>query len=165
MLPNVGIGELTVIVLVALLVFGPKRLPEMMRTAGKMFRQFQTESSRAMQELRDATDVTGELGSMPNLGAFLEPDPAPRPDTTVPAAAVPAGAIPAAPAVASPVQAAPSRKTPARKAPRRKIPAGKASAQVSSKPAAGKPAAKRRAPAKPSASKTRPTVTEPFEDT
>ncbi|MGH2829678.1 MAG: twin-arginine translocase TatA/TatE family subunit, partial [Actinomycetota bacterium] len=35
MFPNVGLGELLVIVIVGLVVFGPKRLPGMMREAGK----------------------------------------------------------------------------------------------------------------------------------
>ncbi|MFN2642849.1 MAG: twin-arginine translocase TatA/TatE family subunit [Actinomycetota bacterium] len=55
-MPNVGWGELLLILLVALIVFGPKKLPEMMRSVGQSLRAFQQESGRAMDELRIATD-------------------------------------------------------------------------------------------------------------
>jgi sec-independent protein translocase protein TatA len=40
MLPNVGIGEIALLLLVALLLFGPSRLPEMARSLGKGIRDF-----------------------------------------------------------------------------------------------------------------------------
>ena len=40
MIPEVGITGLIVILLVALLVFGPKRLPEIGRSLGKGMREF-----------------------------------------------------------------------------------------------------------------------------
>jgi sec-independent protein translocase protein TatA len=40
MLPEVGITGLIVILIVALLVFGPKRLPEIGRSLGKGMREF-----------------------------------------------------------------------------------------------------------------------------
>jgi sec-independent protein translocase protein TatA len=40
MLPEVGITGLIVILVVALLVFGPKRLPEIGRSLGKGMREF-----------------------------------------------------------------------------------------------------------------------------
>jgi TatA/E family protein of Tat protein translocase len=51
-MPNVGWGELLLILLVALIVFGPRKLPEIMRSVGKAVRAFQAESNRAMDELR-----------------------------------------------------------------------------------------------------------------
>lgn len=39
-LPRVGIGELLVILLVILLVFGAKRIPELMQSFGKGIRSF-----------------------------------------------------------------------------------------------------------------------------
>ena len=43
---NIGSGELALILVVALLVLGPKRLPELARGLGKFMREFrrQTES-------------------------------------------------------------------------------------------------------------------------
>ena len=40
MIPDVGIAGLIVILIVALLVFGPKRLPEIGRSLGKGMREF-----------------------------------------------------------------------------------------------------------------------------
>jgi sec-independent protein translocase protein TatA len=40
MLPNVGAGELVLLFLVALVLFGPQRLPEIGRTIGRGLREF-----------------------------------------------------------------------------------------------------------------------------
>ena len=40
MLPNVGPLEIAVVAIIALIVFGPKRLPELGRSAGKGMREF-----------------------------------------------------------------------------------------------------------------------------
>jgi sec-independent protein translocase protein TatA len=45
MLPNVGIGEIALLLVVALLLFGPNRLPEMMRSVGKGIRDFKEAAS------------------------------------------------------------------------------------------------------------------------
>jgi len=55
-MPNVGFGELLVIGLIALIVFGPNKLPEMMRSMGKALRAFQDESRSAMHTLRTGID-------------------------------------------------------------------------------------------------------------
>lgn len=44
---NIGMGELIVIVIVALFVFGPGKLPEVARAAGKGIREFR----KAMQDV------------------------------------------------------------------------------------------------------------------
>jgi sec-independent protein translocase protein TatA len=54
MIPEVGITGLIVILIVALLVFGPKRLPEIGRSLGKGMREFKdsvTGSSNDKAEL------------------------------------------------------------------------------------------------------------------
>jgi sec-independent protein translocase protein TatA len=40
MLPNVGPLEIVVVLIIALIVFGPKRLPELGRSLGKGIREF-----------------------------------------------------------------------------------------------------------------------------
>ncbi|HEY1286327.1 MAG TPA: twin-arginine translocase TatA/TatE family subunit [Solirubrobacterales bacterium] len=40
MLPNIGPLEVVVILIIALIVFGPKRLPELGRSLGKGIREF-----------------------------------------------------------------------------------------------------------------------------
>jgi sec-independent protein translocase protein TatA len=49
---NIGMPELFVIFLVALLVFGPKRLPDIGRQIGKAMRYFK----QASMDLKDAID-------------------------------------------------------------------------------------------------------------
>jgi sec-independent protein translocase protein TatA len=39
-MPNIGAGEIILLLLVALLIFGPKRLPEMGRSLGRGLREF-----------------------------------------------------------------------------------------------------------------------------
>lgn len=51
---NVGGGELLVIVLIALIVLGPQKLPEAMRTVGRVVGEVKRISSGFQQELTDA---------------------------------------------------------------------------------------------------------------
>lgn len=53
---NVGGGEILVILLVALLVLGPDKLPDAARNAGKLMRQVKQLSSGFQQEIRQALD-------------------------------------------------------------------------------------------------------------
>jgi sec-independent protein translocase protein TatB len=50
---GVGIPELAVIMVVAVIVFGPDRLPEYARQAGRMVRQLRKFAQAAQQDLRD----------------------------------------------------------------------------------------------------------------
>ena len=75
-MPEIGIAGLIVILIVALLVFGPKRLPEMGRSLGK-----------GMREFKDAVTGTEEPPRQPEqLNAAGTPTPAP-PTPTAPAPA------------------------------------------------------------------------------
>src|SRR3954447_17338219 len=50
---GVGLPELAVILVVAVVVFGPDRLPEYARQAGRMVRQLRKFAESAQQDLRD----------------------------------------------------------------------------------------------------------------
>jgi sec-independent protein translocase protein TatB len=50
---GVGLPELAVIAFVAVLVFGPDKLPEFARQAGRIARQLRTFADQARDELRD----------------------------------------------------------------------------------------------------------------
>lgn len=59
-----GAQELIVIAVVALLVFGPDRLPEIMRNAGRLLARFREQSQQSIDELKRAAeldDVNREL--------------------------------------------------------------------------------------------------------
>src|SRR5215471_12134114 len=51
---NVGGGEILVIALVALIVLGPQKLPEAMRTVGRVIGELKRISSGFQQEMQDA---------------------------------------------------------------------------------------------------------------
>jgi sec-independent protein translocase protein TatB len=50
---GVGLPELAVIAFVAVLVFGPDKLPDLARQAGRLARQVRTFANQARDELRD----------------------------------------------------------------------------------------------------------------
>lgn len=50
---SIGLPELAVIAVIAVLVFGPDRLPDLARQAGRMVRQLRTLANAARDELRD----------------------------------------------------------------------------------------------------------------
>jgi sec-independent protein translocase protein TatA len=75
--------ELVLILLVLLLVFGAKRLPEMGRSLGKGMREFKDSVSGIDRD--DAPAATGELPAAPSEPARPESDPAEKPEReTVP---------------------------------------------------------------------------------
>ena len=55
-MPEIGIAGLIVILIVALLVFGPKRLPEIGRSMGQGMREFKDSVSGATKEARAELD-------------------------------------------------------------------------------------------------------------
>ena len=54
---NVGIGEIAVIVLVCLVVFGPERLPGMARQAGRWLAQARLAVQRSLDEVKRQADL------------------------------------------------------------------------------------------------------------
>jgi sec-independent protein translocase protein TatB len=54
-----GPQELMIIAVVALLVFGPDRLPEVARNAAKMINRLRAETTRSVDELKRAAKVEG----------------------------------------------------------------------------------------------------------
>ncbi|MFY4775586.1 twin-arginine translocase TatA/TatE family subunit [Metabacillus sp. RGM 3146] len=49
-MPNLGFGEILLIVFVALLLFGPKKLPELGKAAGKTLREFKNATKGIMED-------------------------------------------------------------------------------------------------------------------
>ncbi len=50
---NVGWGEILLLILIALLLFGPRKLPELARSAGEAVREFRKASSSLMEESKE----------------------------------------------------------------------------------------------------------------
>ena len=76
---NVGPTELLVILVLALMVFGPKRLPEMSRQIGRGLREFRRATQDVQGELRgvlsfdDDDDADDDDGSAPLDSSGLAP--------------------------------------------------------------------------------------------
>ena len=76
---NIGPTEMLLILLLALIVFGPKRLPEVGRTVGKGLREFRRASQEIKDEIQMDLDVpdeqakpaaaTGSSPAQPSSGA------------------------------------------------------------------------------------------------
>ncbi len=65
---GIGLPEMAVIMMVALLIFGPKKLPEIGRSLGKTIRSFQeaskdfqNEFQKEASQLEEAVKTTAEL--------------------------------------------------------------------------------------------------------
>jgi len=54
---NVGLGEIVIIVLVVLLLFGPERLPDMARQAGRFLGRLRLTTQDALDQLKEETDL------------------------------------------------------------------------------------------------------------
>ncbi|QCH15187.1 TatA/E family twin arginine-targeting protein translocase [Synechococcus sp. CB0101] len=79
---GVGLPELAVIAAIGLLVFGPKRLPELGKTLGRTLKGFQSASSEFEKEFRKAVDtvdaevsVTSSLPAKKPEAAEAAPEP------------------------------------------------------------------------------------------
>ncbi|WP_051158530.1 TatA/E family twin arginine-targeting protein translocase [Nodosilinea nodulosa] len=96
---GVGLPEMALILVLALLVFGPKKLPEIGRSLGKAIKGFQDASREFEEEFKKEAQQIEKAVSAP-MKATLEPDPqkvltppetAPEPETAVAEAPVVAG--------------------------------------------------------------------------
>jgi TatA/E family protein of Tat protein translocase len=101
---GLGMGELLVILAIALLFLGPKRLPDLASTLGRAIRSFR----KATNELSDQLEVDESVKQpFRELKAALRDEPSPHVVPARPAAPSPAGpaaepAAPAPPAAAAP---------------------------------------------------------------
>lgn len=59
-MPQLGPAEILVVFVVALLVFGPNRLPEVGKQVGRAMREIRRLQSGVRDEIRDALDLDGE---------------------------------------------------------------------------------------------------------
>ncbi len=64
---GIGAPEILLIMVVALVVFGPDKLPEIAREAGKMVRAFRQLTNEATSEIRNLTQETGLSEEIKNI--------------------------------------------------------------------------------------------------
>lgn len=91
-MPNIGPAELLVILLVALVVFGPRKLPELGKSLGHGLREFR----RSTQGLKDGLSLDAPTPAVPAA------QPAPFTAAAVSAQAVSAQAVSAQAVTATP---------------------------------------------------------------
>lgn len=77
MLENLGFGELLLILVVALVVFGPSKLPELGKSLGNAIREFRKATQSLQEEVQKAAAIEPEPGPKgpPAPPALAEPQP------------------------------------------------------------------------------------------
>ena len=87
MFGNIGLPEMMIIMVVALLVFGPKKLPEVGRSIGKAMREFKKSTEEIKEKFEeqiradefktiqdDIKKDLGDIGGLKTLGDDLQKD-------------------------------------------------------------------------------------------
>jgi sec-independent protein translocase protein TatA len=69
--------HIVIILVVALLVFGPKKLPEMGRSIGKALNEFRNGTREVTDSLRAEVNGSAEAGSMNNAATYKTASPTP----------------------------------------------------------------------------------------
>lgn len=100
MFGSLGGPEVVLILVIALIVFGPRRLPDIGKSMGKMLAEFRKASNdfkRTIEEEVEADKIRASIESRPEPPAASPPTPADTPATPTPAPeaapAVPAEAV------------------------------------------------------------------------
>ncbi|AFY70239.1 Sec-independent protein translocase protein tatA/E-like protein [Thalassoporum mexicanum PCC 7367] len=71
---GIGLPEMVVIMVVALLIFGPKKLPEIGRSMGKAIKSFQDASREFQDEINNSVEaVKNSSPSSPNQSPSIAP--------------------------------------------------------------------------------------------
>lgn len=72
---GIGLPEMAVILVLALLVFGPKKLPEIGRSLGKAIRSFQDASKEFESEFKREAERLEQIPSQPMQASLESPIP------------------------------------------------------------------------------------------
>ncbi len=103
MFGSIGMPELIIIFVIALIIFGPRKLPELGRSLGKSIREF----TKASKELRTTFDEEIRLEEQSDQRTAIRAEQ----DTAIAAAAPPPSATPPPVTPASPVNETVNRST------------------------------------------------------
>jgi TatA/E family protein of Tat protein translocase len=102
-MPNIGPLELVIILVIALLILGPGKLPDVGAALGKSIREFRKASS----DVQEAVNVNVDTSPLPPTPVAPPAAPAPAPAVTAAAPPV-ADATPTAPPASPPAGSADS---------------------------------------------------------
>lgn len=72
---GIGLPEMAIIFIVALLVFGPKKLPEIGRSLGKAMRSFQDATKEFESEFKQEVDKIEKVVKEPMTATLEPPEP------------------------------------------------------------------------------------------
>jgi sec-independent protein translocase protein TatA len=87
-LPDIGGGEMVVVLLIVLMLFGGDKMPQLAKGLGKSLREFKKAASGVEQEFKKALDEVPDPVPPPKPRApYVSPGPPPAP-VTPPAAPV-----------------------------------------------------------------------------
>jgi TatA/E family protein of Tat protein translocase len=67
MFGSIGFPEIILILVVALLIFGPKKLPEFAKTVGKALREFRRTVNEAKSTIEEEIEKADETGDLKNI--------------------------------------------------------------------------------------------------
>lgn len=81
---NLGMPELMMIMLLALLLFGPKKLPEIGKQVGKALGEFRRASNDLKRSIQDEMDKA--QAGLDSISSELKAEPKPEPPALAPAA-------------------------------------------------------------------------------
>lgn len=72
---NIGPGEILLVAALGLLIFGPKKLPEISRSLGRALREFRRATGELTEELKAGLDDPQPLPSETRADKELRPGP------------------------------------------------------------------------------------------
>jgi TatA/E family protein of Tat protein translocase len=79
----IGMPELIIILVIALIIFGPRKLPELGRSLGKSIGEFKKASNELRSTLEEEIRVEEQRDQREKTPAAPAPEPAPRESETV----------------------------------------------------------------------------------
>ena len=79
-MPNIGPAELAIVLVIALVVFGPKRLPEMGRQLGRTLREFKSATSDIRSQI-GSDDIADSVNDLKSGLGLTSDDPRPTTET------------------------------------------------------------------------------------
>jgi sec-independent protein translocase protein TatA len=92
-MPSLGPAEILVVLVIALLVFGPNKMPEIARQVGKGMREFKRVQQHLKSELRDVVSEFDTPADAPTVGIDPVPMLPPKDEPIVPTVTPPDPAV------------------------------------------------------------------------